>query len=54
MYACIPEIGGGFFESVCTPTNTTAIFRDPPPPQHKDRSPAIGTSARTGSLAALP
>jgi hypothetical protein len=32
MYACIPENGGGFFEVVCTPSNATADFRDPPPP----------------------
>jgi hypothetical protein len=32
MYACIPKIGGGFFEGVCTPSNATAHFRDPPPP----------------------
>src|SRR5215211_6046580 len=32
MYACILEIGGGFFEGVCTPSNATANFRDPPPP----------------------
>jgi hypothetical protein len=29
MYACIPEIGGGFFEVVCTPTNATAHPRHP-------------------------
>jgi hypothetical protein len=34
MYACIPEIGDGFFEEVCTPSNTTANFRDPPPPRN--------------------
>jgi hypothetical protein len=33
MYACIPENGRGFFEGVCAPGNTTAIFRDPPPPR---------------------
>jgi hypothetical protein len=33
MYACIPEIDGGFCEVVCTPSNATADFRDPP--QHK-------------------
>ena len=31
MYACILEIGGGFFDWVCTPTKATANFRDPPP-----------------------
>jgi hypothetical protein len=30
MYACIPEIGGGFFEGVCVPGIATAIIRDPP------------------------
>jgi hypothetical protein len=30
MYACISEIERGFFEGVCTPSNATAIFRDPP------------------------
>jgi hypothetical protein len=32
MYACIPEIGRGFLEGVCTPSNTTAYLREPPPP----------------------
>jgi hypothetical protein len=31
MYACIPEIGGGFFEVVCTPSDATANSYDPPP-----------------------
>jgi hypothetical protein len=31
MYACILEIGGGFFEGVCAPTNAAANFCDPPP-----------------------
>src|SRR5215211_1043537 len=26
------EVGGGFFAGVCTPSNATANFRDPPPP----------------------
>jgi hypothetical protein len=30
MYACIPEIGGGFFEGVCEPSNATAHSYDPP------------------------
>ena len=34
MYACIPEIGRGFFQGVCAPNNATAYFRDPPPPPH--------------------
>jgi hypothetical protein len=34
MYACIPEIGGGFFEVVCTPSTTTANFRAPPLPRN--------------------
>ena len=32
MYACMPEIGRGFFEGVCAPCKTTVNFRDPPPP----------------------
>jgi hypothetical protein len=32
MYACIPEIGSGFFAVVCTPSDATANFSDPPPP----------------------
>jgi len=32
MYACIHEIGGGFFERVYPPNNTTAHLHDPPPP----------------------
>jgi len=31
MYACVCEIGGGFFAGVCTLSNATANFRDPPP-----------------------
>ena len=31
MYACIHGIGSGFFEAVCTPSNATVNFRDPPP-----------------------
>ena len=30
MYACIPEIGGGFFEGVRTPSDATAHSYDPP------------------------
>jgi hypothetical protein len=36
MYACIPEIERGFFEEVCTPSNATADFRDPPPTQRPE------------------
>ena len=32
MYACIPEIGSGFFEVVRTPSNATAHSCDPPLP----------------------
>ena len=31
MYACMPEIGRGFFEGVCAPSNATAHLHDPPP-----------------------
>jgi hypothetical protein len=34
MYACIPEIGGGFFEGVRAPSNATAHSYDPPPPRN--------------------
>jgi hypothetical protein len=34
MYACIPEIDGGFFEGVCALNNQTCISSDPPPPYH--------------------
>jgi len=32
MYACINEIGAGFFERVCPPSSATAHLRDPLPP----------------------
>jgi hypothetical protein len=32
MYACVYETGSGFFVGVCTPSNATANFRDPPRP----------------------
>jgi hypothetical protein len=32
MYACIPEIDGGFFQGVCAPNNAAAHSYDPPPP----------------------
>jgi hypothetical protein len=36
MYACILEMGGGFFEGVCTPSKATDHSYDPPPtPQYK-------------------
>jgi len=31
MYACVLEIGRGFFEGVCTPCHVTAYFYAPPP-----------------------
>jgi hypothetical protein len=34
MYACVLEIGCGFFSGVCTPSDATAHFRDPPPPRY--------------------
>jgi hypothetical protein len=43
MYAYIPDIGGGFFEGVCTPSNATAHSYDPPPPAtHRNRNPPMG------------
>jgi hypothetical protein len=32
MYACVPEIGGGFFEGVCWLEDRPLVSRDPPPP----------------------
>ena len=32
MYACILEIGRGFFEVVCTLRDQACICTDPPPP----------------------
>jgi hypothetical protein len=34
MYACVHETGRGFFDGVCTPSNATAHFGDPPPPRN--------------------
>jgi hypothetical protein len=34
MYACIPEIGGGFFEGVHALNDQACISTDPPPPCH--------------------
>ena len=34
MYAYTPDIGRGFFEGVCTPSNATAHSCDPPPPRN--------------------
>jgi hypothetical protein len=31
MYACIPEIGSGFFEGVNALSDQACIFSDPPP-----------------------
>jgi hypothetical protein len=33
MYACVHKTGVGFFEAVCTLSNATANFHDPPPPR---------------------
>jgi hypothetical protein len=37
MYAYIGESGCRFFEGVCTPSNATAHFYDPPPPSLRRR-----------------
>jgi hypothetical protein len=42
MYACIPEIGCGFFAGVCTLSNTTANFHDPPRVTIRELTPANG------------
>ena len=38
MYACIPEIGGGFFEGVCTLTQPP-FLRPTPPRNTKEPEP---------------
>jgi hypothetical protein len=55
MYACIREIGGGFFEGMREPSNASAPSCDPPPPATREYwSSSDGAPARSGSLAALP
>jgi hypothetical protein len=34
MYACIPEIGSGFFEGVYVLNDQSCFSSDPPPPPH--------------------
>ena len=47
MYACIPEVGRGFFEGNCTPSDATALSHDPPHPvTRKDRNPVSGAPAK--------
>jgi hypothetical protein len=54
MYACLYEIRGGFFSGVCTLSNATANFRDPPPPPNANEpDPVARTPARSGSHAVL-
>ena len=54
MYACVLENGLGFFEGMCTPSNATDHFCDPPPPRNaRNRSPANEAPARRESRAAL-
>ena len=54
MYACIPEIGGGYFEGVCAPSHVTANSYDPPHPATHKPEPWQWGPARRGSLATLP
>ena len=55
MYACIREMGCGFFEGVCEPSNEIANICDsPPPPTQENRSPIGRAPSRRGSLATLP
>jgi hypothetical protein len=48
MYACLYEIRGGLFDRVCTPSNATANFCDPPPPQQKTGGPLLGLRPEVG------
>jgi hypothetical protein len=47
MYACILEIGRGFFEGVCARENRPLTFRAPPPPPlaQEEGSGTYGTVA---------
>jgi hypothetical protein len=36
MYACIRQIGGGFFGGVCRWENQSLTFRDPPYPSIRE------------------
>jgi hypothetical protein len=47
MYTCVRRTGDGFFERVCTPSNTTAHLHDPPP------LPSIREWCRAGVTAPL-
>jgi hypothetical protein len=43
MYACIPEIGGGFFEGVYGQEDRRPTFRDPPHSSIRElTSPSLG------------
>src|SRR5215210_3103612 len=53
MYACILEIGRGFFEGACTPSNATAHLCDPPPPSLKRRL-VLPYSKCSGQVLARP
>jgi hypothetical protein len=53
MYACIPEIGRGFFEGVCAPSNVTAYFGDPPPTPTHNSLMACWTAPPQGFPAAV-
>src|SRR5829696_7378203 len=48
MYAYIAEIGCGFFEGVCTPSNATVHSYDPPPPPHTSRIDSSDACRGTG------
>src|SRR5215210_3884926 len=56
MYACIPEIGRGFFKGVCAPSNATVDFHDPPPPIRESTLATLAASVSEANLnlASLP
>ncbi len=56
MYACILENGRRFFTGVCTLSNTTASFHDPPPRPHKPRidSPPTRAEAKVNGADRMP
>ena len=49
MYACIPEMSGGFLEGVCTSSDATAHLRDPlRPPLNSRIDSCESQRGRTG------
>jgi hypothetical protein len=54
MYACIHETGRGFFTGVCTFSNTTANFHDPPPSPDNSRIDSRQREAEVNGADRMP